>query len=531
MKLVNFFKMAVLAAAAFVAFGCEQLNTSTGTGDGEGDATQTEDLTFTLKVKETLANSATVSVSHNGTSTDTWYGFVTTDTESNEDLLISEEINLLLAESDGTISGLMTKKGTNVVLKDLEESTDYRYIVTGLTAEGEPYGESAYIDFSTKSSTPDGFTVTDTWTISYTGRTTDEYGDEVEVFNVDTDCDTLYYVTSYPAYFTLPEEEGGFGYDHTAVVSDIISTVQYYASAGLDLCGSGSLDWQESRLVSDAYVVYAVGFHDDGDPTYTYSYAEIEIEEEVAEEDYLRWIGTWKMTSSVSSMPLGQNGEMEEIPSSTYVVTIDHYDNNYMYAVTGWEMQGAEFDFSEYYEPEELPFPAYYAEGQLEFQEYDMFPTVDSETATSYTHYFGIYGYGDIIENGQRYSDVVLGFSGYGIPMALTSVDGENITLNGCTYEEEGFAIEYRAMGYLEMPLTDNGVVSFYNYPMFFPITMEKVSDAGTASAAPMSVSQSKTFKFKKDLKDFKALKGLSLNEKKPMEPRQYKLVKKTSLR
>lgn len=531
MKLVNFFKMAVLAFAAAVVIGCEQQDpTGEGTGNGDG-STLNENLTFTLALKDVLANSVTITVSHDGATTDTWYGFVTTDTESDEEDLIKAEVKNLLEKGNGKITGLKKAKNTNDKISDLEASTDYRYIVTGLTSNGTSYGKPASLDFSTASSTPDGFTETDTWNIVRADeRKIDNNGDQVEVFQVTTNCDTLYYVLSYPAYLLDSVDDGGYGYTHTDLVGDIVNTIDYFAQAGYpynEILGSGSLEWQEPRLASGEYVVYAVGFQDNGKPTYTYSCANITIDEETAEPDYTKWLGTWKMTSTEAVL----GGE--QVSSATYTVNIGHYDNNYMYAVTGWEMEGAEVDWSEGedgFAPEDLPFPVYYVDGELEFREYDFFPFA-SDGGNTATHYFGLYAIGNVTMDGERYENTVVGLTGYDYPMACTSeVDG-NIELRGCLCEDVGLTIEYLAMGYMMLPVSGTDYVNFANYPMFFPITMEKVTDAGTASAAPMSVSQSKTFKFKKDLKDFKALKGLSLNEKKPMEPRQYKLVKKTSLR
>ena len=100
MKFTTLFKSAAALLMGAVMFSC----TPNENGDGDGDGTGTgagkeelnENLEFTLElVAEDLdTDSAKIKVSHNGQKTDTWYGFVTTETDIDDAIL--DEVESLL---------------------------------------------------------------------------------------------------------------------------------------------------------------------------------------------------------------------------------------------------------------------------------------------------------------------------------------------------------------------------------------------------------------------------------------------------
>ena len=101
------------------------------------------DLAFTLETIEIDTTSAIIRVSHNGTSTDTWYGFLSTDTVSQLSSLISAEVEGLKSFST------QSNNQTLITLNNLATQTKYRFIVFGLTAQGIVYGKANEISFTT----------------------------------------------------------------------------------------------------------------------------------------------------------------------------------------------------------------------------------------------------------------------------------------------------------------------------------------------------------------------------------------------
>ena len=154
----NLFKFLMVAAALTVA-ACDDKPvdpvdpTDPTTDPNEQTPTEPEtelndSLTFTLELGTIEAEQASIKVKHNGSTKDTWYGFVTTDLTSKDGALINSEVERLSAEAE-KISGLKKNTNTTVTLRSLTPETEYKYIAFGLTEDGEIYGNFASITFTT----------------------------------------------------------------------------------------------------------------------------------------------------------------------------------------------------------------------------------------------------------------------------------------------------------------------------------------------------------------------------------------------
>lgn len=98
-------------------------------------------ITFTAAVSNVTKNTADVAVSYNAAAKDlTWYGFVTTDVNATASALIAEKV-AGISESDWQ-AGPKTVK-----LTELAPDTEYRYIVTGINADGT-FGNPADVKFT-----------------------------------------------------------------------------------------------------------------------------------------------------------------------------------------------------------------------------------------------------------------------------------------------------------------------------------------------------------------------------------------------
>ena len=198
----NIFRMAMVAFAAIALSACEP---SGGEQGGRG-------LILDVKVENITATSATVKVSHNGKAADSWYGLLTTNTSTREDMLIEETVNVL--KSGDLASQLIFSKNYSKILSSLQPNTTYKYIAFGLTEDGVVYGESASVEFTTQSGNGggnqggdqggneevyDNMIVNPNWSVAYTGAGVigeNSYNHTVTVNSADNNYYTIAVVSA-----------------------------------------------------------------------------------------------------------------------------------------------------------------------------------------------------------------------------------------------------------------------------------------------------------------------------------------------
>ena len=209
----------------------------------------------------------------------------------------------------------------------------------------------------------------------------------------------------------------------------------------------------------------------DGTSTAEYSAAEFTIEEEEANADYTQWIGTWKISSK----------DKDTGKTRSYTIKVEHFDNNFLYAIEDWETNGdIDYDIDEYVG--RYAIPAFYRNGNMEFQEYTIdFITFEDEGE----YYFGLYGVGDVNYDGKNYTDQLGAFDGAPMGLAQTSDNGATGVINGLSVSDESLKIDYTGMGYAAYNPEDGDIVA-WNAPMYFPISMTK--QASTFSAGGKAV-------------------------------------------
>ena len=152
-----------VAALSMVAAGLSACSKAGSDGNGEG---QTGNTRFRVTVnEETLtAESVTVSVTCTGGS-DTWYCFITDDTESDITKAITDK---LTGVTD--YQSLLKVGNQSVTFNNLTERTEYRVIVTGLLPDGQLVGTADEEEFTTP--LPEGKWITNeaNWSCGYLRR-------------------------------------------------------------------------------------------------------------------------------------------------------------------------------------------------------------------------------------------------------------------------------------------------------------------------------------------------------------------------
>ncbi len=484
MKIRNLIYTLAIAAVSFIMTGCEQ-------------PVEPKDqmVNFTVRYSEVSYNHAIINVKHDGPEDITWYGFITDNVQKNDFELFYEKYNEIIMA--GGVPDIKKETDRNILLENLEEAKEYKYIVFGLKENGELYDNVGVgsIEFKTEKNIYKMYQTED-WEITHLGRNEEKSKELIEVKSKKGGRFAWQYITKeaveefnkeYPDGYELWEND-----IYMATVDAIqlfaleqISTIQYYMTNGYKLADltyiyEADKPFELNRLASGEYYIIVYGFNGDGSHTQTYAVQELIIEEEAATPEYEKWLGTYTFSGEVTVTQ--ENGE-ETIETRNYNIVIDHYDNNYMYRIHGWECgDDVKYDWEEDImqldksEGEFLAFPAYFKDGDLEVRESPMtYITFDGYQSLV----LGIYGYAYNPEMKEEIP-VILD----GTPMASAKPIegvGESTVLNGLKAEymdnnNKKTEWEYCKMGYIAWSEL-NGSWQTINPPMHFPITVTKTSD------------------------------------------------------
>ena len=316
------FKLIFIAFAAYAVAACEEKPINPGPGGDDSKVELNQDLDFTLEVVSVDANTAKVKVTTNGSTSDTWYGFHTTEVSKSEGELIQEEVEAILAT--GKVSGLKKQTSATVSLRGLDPQTDYKYIVFGLSSDGEVYGMYNSVEFTTTRGKAE-FKENAAWTVAYQGAGTingTEYEHTVTVTSTDKN---LYFITALTV-----QEFQDLGIEAVAeqnlqALKDYINSFNAangtnYKVADILFQGNGI---DAFMFDPGDWYAFAIGVDEAGELTGLYAQSEvITIAEEEPTEAYAAWLGDWTIT--------GSNGITQE-------VTFTKYISNKYYVMSGYE--------------------------------------------------------------------------------------------------------------------------------------------------------------------------------------------------
>ena len=298
----NIFRMAMVAFAAIALSACEP---SGGEQGGRG-------LILDVKVENITATSATVKVSHNGKAADSWYGLLTTNTSTREDMLIEETVNAL--KSGDLASQLIFSKNYSKILSSLQPNTTYKYIAFGLTEDGVIYGESASVEFTTQSGNGggnqggdqggneevyDNMIVNPNWSVAYTGAGVigeKSYNHTVTVNSADNN----YYTIAVVSASDFSAENLRVSTEQLA--ADMVEFVKQYnqahdpdiTRADMLFQGNGKEAFEDLDYYPGYYKAVAIGITSQGVVSGLYAVSPtVEIKEEAQTTLYSSWLGSW----------------------------------------------------------------------------------------------------------------------------------------------------------------------------------------------------------------------------------------------
>ncbi len=334
--------IAVLMLAGFASCNGDDPIKPTPDGDKPGTEkpgtekpTLNENIKFTLEVKEVTADKAKIQVKHNGTSSDTYYGFAT-DAENWKEALAAK-ITELTAE--GKVRGLKKMVSTTFSISSLTPDTQYTFVVFGITEDGTTYGTPATIEFKTKRGEVE-MVENAAWTVSYTGKGTINNTEYEHTISVKSTDENTYFISSCDKASFEAKDIKEIAKEELEYLKQTVAYLQqqpeYKNLTIQDMLFKGDGIDAMNLIPGDWYGI-AIGVDESGELSGLYAAAPFTIEEEEATAEYSAWIGNWTWT--------GSNGV-------SFDVTFDHYINNNSYILTGWEGT-YEWPFLVTWEPED----------------------------------------------------------------------------------------------------------------------------------------------------------------------------------
>ena len=312
--------------------------------DGGDDVNEPANATFSVEVVSAGEGVATLTVSHTGAETDTWYGFVTTDTKKADLSLVYEKVADVKAED------LLTGVSKTIELTGLELDTNYKYVAFGVQADGSIYGTAGSATFKTA----DGksMSVNASWTVEYLASmegVDPETGESAVYKNilkttVAEGDNSTYYLDYMAADEWALVSENLYDYAAALVPSFKAYINNYNKNYGTNypwtaLLSSGSTSISLGTVYPGQYVAYMLGINEDETVARVYACANFTVAEETATAEYSAWLGNWTVAGDGVTYIPDENpaveGTYEEGPIS-FDITIEHALNNTLYYLDGW---------------------------------------------------------------------------------------------------------------------------------------------------------------------------------------------------
>ena len=313
MKLTTILKSLIIATFMISLSGCQQSDPS------EGNVT-TSDVTMLLDVDKVTLEAVNVRVRHTGTADLAWVYMTTQDLKTPAATLLEEKL-----AADNHLTGeIVAYQGTNksISITDLLPKTYYRFICQAIDVKtAKTIGTVSEITFRTRRD-PAVFELNENWSVSVGDRIVSNV-DKVEYDNF------ILKSTDEESYVLVPLKVVDFEFyydnDIRSFFEDYVASYGYEVgdSKWKDVVKSGDMTWAEQRLRSGEWLVFMIGIDTEGELTGYYQRFEHTIEEEVATDQYNRWLGTWDVVDSAGN--------------SKFQIDILHSENNMWYYVSGWE--------------------------------------------------------------------------------------------------------------------------------------------------------------------------------------------------
>ena len=266
MKKIGIYLSAVVMLA--ISAACAKNEAIEGNGHGFDEAT------FKVEATSVENTKATFTITSTGATGATYFGFLSNDMESKASDLIAS----VLKGVNVTRHMLSSGKTTDTVEGLRQGGKQYRYIVTGLLANGATYNEPVMATIETP-----GDYKTGSLNVSVAQITA-----QAPVFSITG-------VEEMAAYAVVSKESAAALASEKVLFNTLLDEYDK-----LKVIDADKEDCKWSKLNPGDYVVYVIGLEEDEEaiegfePTLTYAKAEFTVEPIIEpEEEYLAYIGTW----------------------------------------------------------------------------------------------------------------------------------------------------------------------------------------------------------------------------------------------
>jgi hypothetical protein len=379
-----------------------------------------------------------------------WIYLSTSDLETPAKQLLEAKI-----DEDIKLTGevvVYTGQNKSVSLSNLQPKSYYRFICASLDPiSGQIASEPAELQFRTRRD-PAVFVKNDNWTISRGERTIDNKDKmEYDNFICESEDDETYVVV------TIKEIDLEFYYnnDLRSFFEDYHSSFGYEEgdSKWRNVLNEGDITWPEQRLRSGDWTAYMIGIDSDGELSGLYQTLDFTVEQEVASEEYNRWVGTWMVSD--------KNGE------GLFEIQIIPSENNMWYYLGGWESTNIyQFDT---FDPSLMPELYFDKEtGKMYFvSQYVNTLTTGAEAMDFY--FTGTFTYG---------STYVLGDEVLNFRMAeslFVNQDNTEARINALEFVNSGMSFPIESICYMYYNGTQPGAISLAIPTL--PLTLTKVNE------------------------------------------------------
>lgn len=273
-------------------------------------------LDLKVEISTITATSVSVKVTHTCDKDSSWYGMLTDDTATPATTLITERLNEGIAIED-----LHRAREYVTTFEGLTPNKSYRYIVVGLTQEGELYGTLQDVSFVTF----DSLTPNKAWSVSYKGAGMIDgvrYDHVVEVVSKDDNLYALAVMAAEEYDITTLAQYAEALRDEMKAYLDEYNAENGTSHEFVDMLYSGS-NCEHFDLEPGHYKALAIGFERSGELSGLYAESSIfEVNAEAPTEKYNAWLGEWSIE--------GANGAVS-------TVNITEHKANYSFYMAGWE--------------------------------------------------------------------------------------------------------------------------------------------------------------------------------------------------
>lgn len=299
------FRVCVLAVVLVALYGCSK---------------EEENIFFEASISDIAAYSATVTVRHNATNRDAYYGFVVKGPVSD----VYEEIErFLTSSSEEEIQEAVHYQRKSVFqIKKLLPHTEFTFIVFGMDENGELYGIPASIYFKTIGSTFTA-TVNPNWIIKYMGHKVYKDNDySLITVNLVGEVEERFFLATYPADFAEKFEstEELIDYAVREFMSEKDDENSEYWLEDNEVRTEGT-NFYRYLEVGD-YVAYAIGVNADGTPTGHYvNTTKFHVEKYPAIDSYAYLLDDWVIFDK---------------DNKSCLVTFKEYQVNESFLMKGW---------------------------------------------------------------------------------------------------------------------------------------------------------------------------------------------------